>query len=40
VIYFELKKLSESILCEAFELRNRISTAKSGLKAIDYKTWK
>jgi hypothetical protein len=30
VIYFELKKCSESLLCEAFELRNRTSTAKSG----------
>jgi hypothetical protein len=27
VNYFELKKCSESPFCEAFELRNRISTA-------------
>jgi hypothetical protein len=30
VNYFELKKCSESLLCIAFELRNRILTAKSG----------
>jgi hypothetical protein len=34
VNYFELKKCPESLLCEAFELRNRISTAKSGLKGF------
>jgi hypothetical protein len=31
--YFEFKKCSESLLCEAFELRSRIPTAKSGFKA-------
>jgi hypothetical protein len=39
VNYFELKKCSESLLCEAFGLRNRISTAKFGLKNPDPIHW-
>jgi hypothetical protein len=34
VNYFELKKCSESLLCIAFELRNRILTAKSGFNIV------
>jgi hypothetical protein len=32
VIYFEFKKCSESLLCDAFELRNKTSTTKYGFK--------
>jgi hypothetical protein len=36
VNYFELKKCSETLFCEAFERRNRISTAKSGFNDNSY----